>query len=1056
MIPQKFLKFFTLIFLSSFLFSIETTSDFRGKVTDNFGNSLQGANVTITNVGTNISSSTTTNETGNFIISNLSVGGPYTILITSSVGSQRYEDVFLNLGQTLALNVTLRDFEQLVVTGAQVSQAQVAIGPNTIFNEIDLETTPSIERDIKEVLLSDPRFTINPDNRRALSCNGSHPRLNGFTLDGVALTDGFGLNSNGYPTTRMPFSYDAVQQVAVEFAPFDVQYGNFQACAINAVTKSGTNEISGNAFYEYAGDELAGNKYGDNTFTPVPYEESKVGFTLGGPMIQDKAFFFLAVERYDQVDTSPYGPLGSGAPNEQDFISMSMYNEIIDIMKTKYNFDPGGIPTALDSYDNSLLIKFDVEIDENNSMSLGYTYNDGFYNSPSDTAPREFEFDKHFYERGYELHNINFKLESVFTDSLNGEFRFGWKQVNNRQLGKGGVFGDFQIEEVLNPDTGVEGEVYLGGTDDSRQNNDLNYTTITAGYIVDQLVGNHLITYGFEYQTTNIYNLYMPESINGEWDFKTIADLEAGITDQVHFRNTPSLVDSAGAADWDNGIATLYVQDEIQVRDDLEIVIGIRYDQFIVDAAPLPAENATFKSAYGYSNTITHDGAGALVARFGFNWDADENTTLYGGYGGFSGGNPNIWYSNMVQNDGTTIISVNTRDIDNVFTEPMCSSDTGLPSDLGPGYAVPCSLVQEVQSGTSNTDTNSTDPDYEQPIVHRVALGLTSSFGVEDLQFNVDFQYSEASKPAYIKNINISPNGNTDFLGVPYYNCASGNARDSFSCFGPYDFQLTNSDLTPLSRTFSTSVKKYWRDQDVSFSLAYAKIYSEDVSAMTSFVAFSNYGSPASNNWNNPPVARSDYAQPERVTASISYTPVTIEGGYRTKFSVYLRHFEAKPFSLIYDGEVHGKAPGFFDLNPIYVPTDANDPNVVFDGISPADFFAITDAAGCARGKICPRNAVDGPWTTVVDVKLAQEFPGFRPDHEAEIYMVIKNFMNLLDPQYGEFSISGWPRKQRVARLSEIDNLGRYVYDRLYSPSFAEVLSQQSTYQVKFGFYYRF
>ena len=169
MIPQKFLKFFTLIFLSSFLFSIETTSDFRGKVTDNFGNSLQGANVTITNVGTNISSSTTTNETGNFIISNLSVGGPYTILITSSVGSQRYEDVFLNLGQTLALNVTLRDFEQLVVTGAQVSQAQVAIGPNTIFNEIDLETTPSIERDIKEVLLSDPRFTINPDNRRALS-----------------------------------------------------------------------------------------------------------------------------------------------------------------------------------------------------------------------------------------------------------------------------------------------------------------------------------------------------------------------------------------------------------------------------------------------------------------------------------------------------------------------------------------------------------------------------------------------------------------------------------------------------------------------------------------------------------------------------------------------------------------------------------------------------------------------------------------------------------------------------------------------------------------------
>ena len=358
MIPNNILKLVAVAFLSSVLFSVETTSDFKGKVTDNFGNALSDAEITITNTSTNRSSSTSANESGNFVLSNLPVGGPYTVLVRSSAGSQRYTDVYLNLGQTLSLNVVLTDFEQLVVTGDQILGSQVALGPSKVFDTADLDAAVAYNRDIKEVLAEDPRLYVDVTSSEAysgLQCNGQNPRYNSFSLDGIAMNDGFGLNSNGYPTNRLPFSYDSIQQVSAEFAPFDVKYGGFSACVVNAVTKSGTNEVTGSAYYEYTDDGLLGTEIEGNKGMMVPFEESKIGFTVGGPLVRDKAFFFISAERYDDVDVDPFGPLGSGAPSELGFLRASDYNRIIDIAKNKYGFDPGGIGGALDSYDNKFL-----------------------------------------------------------------------------------------------------------------------------------------------------------------------------------------------------------------------------------------------------------------------------------------------------------------------------------------------------------------------------------------------------------------------------------------------------------------------------------------------------------------------------------------------------------------------------------------------------------------------------------------------------------------------------------------------------------------------------
>lgn len=1037
MIPNKFLKYLALALLSSALFSIETTSDFRGRVVDQSGNPLENATIRITNESTNISSTSSSNDSGNFVISNLEVGGPYTIVVNSSEGRQTYEDVYLNLGKTLSLSVVLTDFEQLVVMGDSIAISQTAVGPNRVFGLTELDSAISFEKDIKDVIRQDPRLFINEGDDRGFQCNGANPRYNSIMVDGIALNDSFGLNTNGYPTNRQPFSYDSIEQVSVELAPFDVRYGGFSACVINAVTKTGSNEIEGAAYYEFTNDEMVGSMIDGSKVQAVPYEEQKIGFTLGGPIVEDKAFFFISAERYDDVDVSKMGYLGSGMPEERSFLSLSDYNRIVTAATDLYGFNPGGLAGAQDSYDNKFLAKFDIEVDDNNSISMSLNYNDGFNNTPSDNDNNEFEFSKHFYERGHEMYAFNFNLFSDIRDDLSSKFSVGYKDVDNRQIGLGGPFGDFQIK-VTNPDNGERGTVYFGGTDDSRQANKLAYTSTTISYSLDQLVGNHLISYGIDYEISDVFNLFLQHSQGGEWDFNSIADLESGAA-RVYFGNTPSYRELDAAPTASLGTATVYVQDEIQASDDLSVIIGFRYDTYMVPDAP--AANSGFLSAYGYSNTVNHDGVDALMLRAGFEWDIDDFSTLYGGYGGYSGGNPNVWFYNMFANDGVTAIQVNEKGID-AFNDAMCSpADGSAVSGAGlPGYNVPCSLTSQIVPGTISS-TNSMDPNLEIPIIHKIAFGYSSSFGEEGLVFNLDVMYAETENPYYIRDLMYTFSGDT-FNGFPQYDSSGRVNRGQ-------DWMLTNSDKRPRDLTYSTSFSKEWFDQSLSISLGYAKNFSENVAPMSSSVAFTNATNYATFNKQDPEIGISRFNIPERVTATLSWTPITIEGQYRTKVSLFLDHFQSNPYSIMMDGYA-GSGYGFENGFLIYVPTGESDPGVAGDI---TELLALTDSLGCARGSICPRNSIDGSWNTVYDLKIAQEFPGFVAGHMAELYLTIKNLGNLLDSKYGVYRDAN--PQQNVVDV-DVSDTGTFTYSNVGSPNGSSIDSERSLYQIKVGFYYRF
>ncbi|MEL6757028.1 MAG: carboxypeptidase regulatory-like domain-containing protein, partial [Pseudomonadota bacterium] len=417
-----------------------TTSEIRGNVATDAGVAVGGATVTITDTSTGLTRSTTTSASGNYAIRNLPVSSSYTVTVSADdLQGQQIDDIALFLGDVTNLSFTLgadadRTLDTIVVTASTTDLIQTAVGPNATFGLETLQNAPAINRNIVDVLRIDPRVYVDESRGdiNPVQCGGKNPRFNSLTLDGVRLNDGFGLNSNGYPTERQPFPFDAIEQVAIELAPFDVEYGGFTACNINAVTKSGTNEFSGSLFYDYGSNDLQGDSLEGSDVLAPDFDEIRYGAQIAGPIIQDKLFFSVAYEKLEGSNVFTRGPIGSGAINEVN-ITQAELDEIARIARDVYNYDPGEIPSSFDNEDEKLLVKLDWNINNQHRAAFTYNYNDGFNITQSDGDIDEFEFSNHLYERGAELNQYVGFLYSDWTDNFSTEIRVGYVDLENRQ-----------------------------------------------------------------------------------------------------------------------------------------------------------------------------------------------------------------------------------------------------------------------------------------------------------------------------------------------------------------------------------------------------------------------------------------------------------------------------------------------------------------------------------------------------------------------------------------------------------------------------------------------
>ncbi|MDK9683127.1 TonB-dependent receptor [Pseudoalteromonas shioyasakiensis] len=1012
----------------------ETTSAIKGQIKGPSGNPAAGTKITIVHLPSGSTKETETNDAGYFTAKGLRVGGPYRVVVDSDVfADQTFNNINLQVGADYPVNVTLErqsDVEQIVVTGRPISRMSGGTGPAATFTLEDLENQPAINRDLKDIVRIDPRVTID-DSRGSINCGGGNPRFNSLTLDGVRMNDNFGLSSNGYPTIRAPFSFDSIEQVAVELAPFDVQYGGFTSCNINAVTKSGGNEVHGGVFFDYTNDSMKGDKIEGKDADPGDYTEKRYGFNVGLPLIKDSLFLFTSYEKLEGVKQYNYGGLDTGSVTAADV------SRVQQIAQDVYGYDAGGMPSSAPVEDEKILVKLDWNINDDHRANLIYNYNDGFTLSQSDAYSNTVTLDNHFFKQSAEFTSIIGSLYSDWSDEFSTEIRLGKSELDQtvRSLDAASSFGEMQIR------TEDGGTIYIG-PDDSRQSNALSYETVTAKIAGTYYLDQHTITAGYEFEELDVFNQFVQHT-QGEWRFNSVDDFEDGFADRVYYNNAAGTNDPTdAAANFSYAQHTLYVQDEYSFTDlDATLTFGLRYDKYTSDDKPNYNEN--FTNRYGFSNQSTFDGIDLIQPRVGFEWYATDALEVRAGVGLFSGGNPNVWLSNSYSNDGITNIGTSIRDGVDLFATPNVNGGT-------PGYEVPQSLYDEVANtviGSGDSSVNAVDPDFEMPSEWKYSVGAT--YTTEDeYVFSLDYLFTKRKDAAFLEDIALQDSGETTFDGRPILESKEGRRGDLL---------LTNvSGDSGESHVISAAMSKRF-DNGISVQLAYAYTDSTDVNPMTSSVASSNYGNLATYDPTNPGAHTSDYEIPHRFTMTLGYTTELFDG-YNTRFNLFSETYKGLPYSYTFDDSdgVWGDSNSNGGRQLMYIP-EVNDPNVVYDMTADEvnEFNEWISAQGLARGEISGRNRQNADWFTKVNFKMTQELPGFMPGHKGEVFFVIDNLTNMLNDDWGVLKKGSFVGNSMVT--VKTDDQGRYVYSD-FNPNNGKTATQSSAsvWEMRVGVRYTF
>lgn len=1066
-------------------FAQETTGAIHGNIVGPDGSPAAGATVLVTDTRTGNQRTAIASDSGQFTLTGFRVGGPYRIEVDSpDTAPQTITDVYLDLGDTYSFNVALsagggEGIEEIVVTAEALDTVDVALGPSATFSLTELENAPAINRNINDVLSIDPRIYVDEAFGDSVQCAGASPRFNSLTVDGVAMNDNFGLNSNGYPTERMPFPYDAIAQIAVELAPFDVMYGGFTACNINAVTKSGTNEFHGGVFYDYTDESLRGDVLEGDPINLGTFEEKRYGFTLGGPILEDKLFFFVAYEALEGANIFDRGAADADVGTPVLGVTSAQLERIRNIAINTYGYDPGGIPPSLPNEDEKYLVKLDWNVNEDHRASYIYTFNDGFNIAQSDGDSDEFEFSNHYYERGAELNSHVAQLFSNWTQDFSTEVRVSYTELDNRQLSLGGTdFGEVQIRTFNDPDgagpiSPQRATVYLG-SDDSRHANELFYDDTAFKVAGTYTNGDHVITAGWEREEFDIFNMFIQEA-EGEYRFDSLCDetnpsgcidaFESGDPSRITYENAaPSNIKEDAAASFGYQINTLYLQDEFPIADDnVTVVAGVRYDWYTSE--DLPRANPNFLARNGFTNQQNFDGEGIIQPRLGFNWDFSDSLSFRGGVGLYSGGNPNVWLSNNYSNDGITQVEFQDRTLaedgiggNTLFTIPFTGGGQ-------PIFDIPQGLFDAVASGSANSGVNAIAPGFDIPKEWKFALGATWNFDAgflgEDYLLMADYLHTEKQDSALIvdatlEQIATAPDGRPIYRSIDRSDpdCAIDPTSDdcddrAFS----QDFILSNVEGDDgSSDVYSLALSKSY-DWGLNYTLGYAYTDATDVSPMTSSVAFSNYVNVSVSDPNDPDPATSNYEIPHRFTLRLNYTHAFF-GDNRTIFTLYGRVNQGRPFSPVFVDGGFTFGDTLDGRHLLYIPTGPSDPNVIFGSDFDQDaFFTYLDQSGLSEygGSIAPRNSLYSAWWQKYDIKIEQEFPGFFDDNNFAAFLLIENVGNLINDDWGVLKEQSFPRNVQLVEFSINSATNQYVYDAFQTPAPQARVADASLYAIRLG-----
>ncbi len=580
--------------------------------------------------------------------------------------------VSASAGEALAVGDPLQVDLVTATTGTNVGGIEVVAvagpslqGPSTSFNRGDVEALPSISRDLKDTARINPFATIDASNQDALSFVGVNSRFNQLTVDGIRQNDDFGLNNNGYPTQRSPISIDAVQSVQVSIAPYSVINNGFLGGSINAVTRSGTNEFHGSIYGEYSNEAMRGSRVltfdttassgtlGRRVFRRAggEFEEQNYGATIGGPIIQDRLFFFVSYDKYDSSFFLDEGPSDSGRAVVIPRITTASITAFRAISNATYNYDPLDWVSATPPItDEKWLARVDWNITDAHRLQLtfqdthGSSFNgsisDLFANGDSTTQPRIGLYSNQ-YLKDEHLTTYTGQLNSNWSDAFSTEVRVGYKHTIQNRI----VFSPDttvgQISVSYNAATdgiaptpilpgiaaGTGTPQFQFGTQSQSQPNFLDITVWTGEAIGRYRMGDHELMAGIRVENQDILNIfgngYLPA-----YSFTSVANFQSRIASSFALNGavdptggtvlaTPNTA-AGGAAAFTYALGSIYAEDTWHLSPDLSLLYGLRYDRFFMD--DVPVNNPSFATRNGFSNQQNMDGKGIFLPRVYLRW----------------------------------------------------------------------------------------------------------------------------------------------------------------------------------------------------------------------------------------------------------------------------------------------------------------------------------------------------------------------------------------------------------------------------------------------------
>ncbi len=792
-----------------------TTSGITGIVTGADGKPVAGATVTIVHAESGSTSTSTTDAAGRYSARGLRPGVPYTLTISKGGQSEKKEGLVLSLAETFSYDAQLGAAAQVVTVTGRAGSDQFNkgnMGAGTNIGARELATFASIQRNLQDYARTDPRLAQTDKERGEISAAGQNTRFNSLTIDGVTISDTFGLESNNLPTAKQPISIDAIQAVQVNLSNYDVTQKGYTGANINAVTKSGTNKFSGSLYYVFRDDQLVGQRYDrqtDTYFDAPTFKESTKGFTLGGPIIKDRLFFFASYEEFNSSRTRPdFVPVGGSGPNVG--ITTTAIDSAVNIARTTYNADIGTVtvPAGVALKVKDTLLKLDWNISDDHRANLRYTkttQTEPFLAGTSFFTATRLSLSSFWYNQEKEVESLVGQWFADWTPNFSTELKASKRNYDSQPFAVNGtrlpqVSLQFAGALPLNAPAGTSANTrdLLFGTERSRHFNVLGTKTddIYAGATLT--LGSHELKFGADYANNDVYNAFLQDT-NGQYRFQcenssanltysfgaitcataTAAQVEAAVLENFRLGRpsfyqvqTPQvgrkLTDAV--AIWSYANTGLFLQDTWKVNSKFNLSLGVRVDQQSVPDKPLAnaavaapgvagfvAGNTVTRNTggFGLDNTTTLDGSNLVQPRIGFNWDLgspDSRKQLRGGFGLFQGTAANVWLSNPFSNTGRAVATLSCT------TFGACN-----PGTLGPTSTGIFSANPDAQPGltgavpAANVDILS--PTLKQPAVWKANLGFEAQLpvvpGLGALVAGVEWLHTKTQSGIYYQHLNL-------------------------------------------------------------------------------------------------------------------------------------------------------------------------------------------------------------------------------------------------------------------------------------------------------------